>query len=288
MYTHLQVYSVFTLVLTPDLFICTEGKGSYKATEFRYSHTNSFLSSHSQLYLHHTMPTVAPSLVEVAFRASDFSVVAWKALESVPVDASVILPTFNKCLELDRAGQSPLHHLWIAIYSRSGTVALVLSCTEGYMGAYPVFIVNTSPINDNDLASCMHLAALTLQRHVPIDRVYSVFGPIKITQLFSGMWTQITGVQAEVQPYYDSKISCLRRHESQQPVTPSESSRFQVGPATQADILPIAKSCYAFAKDSVSHRLPSVSYSRAKHLLTAPFCVDRGGCLDRGQKTCIQ
>ena len=233
------------------------------------------------------MPS-ASSLVEVAFRASDLSVVARKALESVPVDASVILPTFNKCLELDKVRQSPLDHLWIAIYSRLGTVTLVLSCTDGYMGAYPIFIVNTIPIDDNDFASSIHLLALTLQRHVPIERVYSVFGPIKITQLFSRTWTQLTGVQAEAHPYYDAKISSLRRHESlQQPVT-SESSTFEIGLATQADILPISQSCHAFAWDSVSYRFPSVSHSSAKYLLTAPFHVDRGGCLHRGQKACFQ
>ena len=231
------------------------------------------------------MPSVS-SLVEVAFRASDLSVVPRKALESVPVDASVILPTFNKCLELDKAGKTPPGHLWIAIYSKPGTVALVLSCTDGYMGAYPVFIVNTNPIHDNDFVSCIHQSALTLQRHVPIERVYSVFGPIKIVQLFCRKWTQITGVQAEPHPYYDAKISCLRRHEIlQHPATPSE---YEVGLATQADVLPIAKSCHDFASDSVSRRLPSVSHSSAKYLLTAPFRVDQRGCLHRGQEACSQ
>jgi len=196
------------------------------------------------------MASSASSLVEVAFKASDLSVVVRTALESVPVDASVILPTFYKCLELDKVGRSPRGHLWIAIYSRPGTVALVLSCTDGYMGAYHVFIVNTIPL-DNDFASFMHLSALTLQRHVPIERVYSVFGPIKIAQLFSRMWTQLTGVQTEAHPYYEAKISCLRRRESlQQPVIPQESSMFEVGLATQADILPIAKLCHDFAMDS--------------------------------------
>ena len=240
------------------------------------------------VYPHHTMPSTS-SPVEVAFKASDLSAVVRKALENVPVDSSVILPTFYKCLELDKAGRSPRDHLWIAIFSRPGTVALVLSCTDGYMGAYPVFIVNTNPIDDNEFASCIHLSALTLQRHVPIERVYSVFGPIQISRLFSRMWTKLTGVQAEALPYYDSKISCLRRRESLlQPVTPLESSTFEVGPATQADILPIAKPCHAFASDSVSRRLLSFSYSGTKYLLTAAFRFDRRGCRHRGQKACIQ
>ena len=203
------------------------------------------------------MPS-ASSQVEVAFRASDFSFVSRKALESVPVHASVILPTFNKCLELDKIGQSPPGHLWIAIYSRPGTVALVLSCTDGYMGAYPIFIVNTNPIDDIDFASCIQLSALTLQRHVPVERVYSVFGPIEITQLFSRMWTKLTGVQAEEHPYYDAKISCLRRRGNLQQSVTSESSTFEVGLATQADVSSIAKSCRDFASDSVRRRLPSV------------------------------
>ena len=232
------------------------------------------------------MPS-APSQVEVAFKASDLSVVVRRALESVPADASVILPTFYKCLEMDKVGRSPRDHVWIAIYSRQGSVALVLSCTDGYMGAYPIFIVNTNPIDEN-LTSYIQLLAHTLQRHVPIERVYSVFAPIKITQLFSRMWTHLTGVQAEEQPYYDSKISCLWRGSLQQPVIPSESSTFEVGLATPADVLPIAKSCHSFAMDSVSRRFPFAFYSSAKYLLTAAFRVDRGGCRHRGQETCIQ
>lgn len=268
---------------------CAESKvsgyKSHKVSIWTYQLLPHFVFS--TVYLHHTMPS-ASSLVEVTFKASGLSPAARKALESVPIDASVILPTFYKCLELDKVGRSPLDHIWIAIYSRPGTVALVLSCTDGYMGAYPVFIVNTNPIDDNELASCIHLLALTLQRHVPIERVYSVFAPIKITQLFSRMWTHLTGVQAEEQPYYDSKISCLRRGSLQQPVIPSESSTFEVGLATPADVLPIAKSCHSFAMDSVSRRFPFAFYSSAKYLLTAAFRVDRGGCRHRGQETCIQ
>ena len=196
-------------------------------------------------------PSSSP--VEVAFKASDLSVVVRRALESVPVETSVILPAFYKCLELDKVGQSPRDHLWIAIYSRQGTVALVLSCTDGYVGAYPIFIVNTSPIDENDFASSIHLLALTLQRHIPIERVFSVFGPIRITLFFSRLWTQLTGVQTEAQPYYDAKIGYLRQREGlQQPVTPLESSTFEVGLATRADILPVAKLCQAFSIDLVS------------------------------------
>ena len=196
-------------------------------------------------------PSSSP--VEVAFKASDLSVVVRRALESVPVETSVILPAFYKCLELDKVGQSPRDHLWIAIYSRQGTVALVLSCTDGYVGAYPIFIVNTSPIDENDFASSIHLLALTLQRHIPIERVFSVFGPIRITHLFSRLWTQLTGVQTEAQPYYDAKIGYLRQREGlQQLVTPLESSTFEVGLATRADILPVAKLCQAFSIDLVS------------------------------------
>jgi hypothetical protein len=202
------------------------------------------------------MPSIS-SQFEVSSRATDISPVALQALENAPVDASVILPTLYKCIELDKVGQSPPGHLWIVIYSRTGSVALVLSCTDGYMEAYPIFIVNTSPIEDNDLATHIDLLTLILQRHVPVERVYSVFGPIRITQVFSNMWTQLTGIQAEPSPYYDAKVSCLRRHKGLGQSITSGRSTFEVGLATQADILPIAKLCHAFASDSVS--APSIS-----------------------------
>jgi len=119
------------------------------------------------------------------------------------------------------------------------------------MGSYPVFIANPNPLNDEDFTSCLQLLARTLHRNVPKERVHSIFGPIKISQLFSKMWTQLTGIQTEAP--YDAKISSLRRHAGlQQPLTASESSVFEVGPAGPADIMAIAKLCHAFASDSVS------------------------------------
>ena len=226
------------------------------------------------------------SQVGVSRRASDVPLVVVQALENVSLEANVILPIFYKCLELDKVGQSPPGHLWIAIYSRPDRVALVLSCTDGYMGAYPIFIVNTNPFDDSDLTTHTNLLAVTLHRHVPIERVYSVFAPIRIAQLFSKTWTRETGVKAEAQPYYDAKISCLRRHD--QSVT-QENSTFEMGPASQADILPIARLGHGFASDSVSKRLPPVFYwPSAEYLLTGPIHADWRGCRRRGQKACIE
>lgn len=198
------------------------------------------------------MPS-APSNFEVVSRASDLPIAAWQALQRVPTSANLILPILNKCVELDMAGRSPPGHLWIVIYSGPGRVALVLSCTDGYTGAYPIFIVDTQAIDDTQLTSFVHLSVLTLQRHIPIERVYSVFAPIRIAQLFSRMWTQLTGVQAEAQPYYDAKISCLQWHDNlQQSATSSENGIiFEVGLATYVDIHPVARLFHAFASDSV-------------------------------------
>ena len=216
------------------------------------------------------MPSVSSS-VDVFHRASDLPMAVLQALENVATSANIMLPTFYKCLDSEKAGQSPPGHLWVVIYSRPGKVALVLSCTDGYMGAYPIFIINTNPIDNDDLATYIRLSALTLQRHVAIERVYSVFAPIRITELFTKIWTQLTGVQAETHPYYDAKISCLRWHEGlEQPVIPSGSSMFEVGLATQADILAVAKLCHAFAIDSVSGRLLPLPINQVLNICSQP------------------
>lgn len=191
------------------------------------------------------------SYIEVVTKASNLSEVARQALERTPIIASVMLSTLNKCIALDTAGQSPPGHWWIVIYS-GPKVALVLSCTDGYMGKYPIFIVDTNVMDEKDFIPSIQLLAHTLQRHVPIERVYSVYGPIEIAQLFSKIWTQSTGVQPEPEPYYDAKISWLRYQDLQQSVTDSESSKFEVGLAGPTDIGQIAKLCYMFASDSVS------------------------------------
>ena len=187
-------------------------------------------------------------------KASSLSAVARQALERIPTNAlSVIL---NKCAALDIAGQSPPGHLWLVTYS-SPNVALVLSCTDRYMGKYPIFIVDTNAMDDNDFAPSIQLLARRLQRYVAIERVYSVFDPVRITQFFSKTWTQVTLGQPEPQPYYDAKISCLWWHEDLKQSI--ESSTFKMGLAGRADIIPIAKLCYSFANDSVCPpRLPSI------------------------------
>lgn len=231
------------------------------------------------------MPS-SSSNVEVVYRASNLSMVARQALERIPIDSSVILPTLDKCVELDRIGQSPPDHWWIVVYSGSNRVALVISCTGGYMGAYPILIVNPNAIDYDDFVSCIHLSAVTLQRHVPIERVYSVFAPIEIAQLFSRMWTQLTGIQPESQPYYDAKISLLRWHEGlHQSLTASETSMYEVGLAGPADILPIAKLCHGFASDSVSHHsLPFPSKPSANICSQPPFTLTEESALIEAKK----
>ena len=235
-------------------------------------------------------PSSSP--VEVAFKASDLSVVVRRALESVPVETSVILPAFYKCLELDKVGQSPRDHLWIAIYSRQGNVALVLSCTDGYVGGTGgvshlhrqhephwrerLRLLHTS-IGAHPSTSHSHWARIfrvrSNQDHPPlfqgVDPAYGCAsrGPALLwreDRLPSAAWGPSTACHPPRKQHIRGGFS--------------DSSRY----FTRGQVVP------SFLNWPCKLSITSVSYLSAEYLLTAALWVDRGGCHHWGRKAYIQ
>lgn len=106
-------------------------------------------------------------------------------------EANVILPLLLKRIKSpspSSSSSSTSPEFWLVVRSR-GSVDFVLSCTNGPMGTYPIFIWCGRPIRtmSNDfIRERMNILAVRLLealRHSP-RRVYSVFG-MSFTSLLS-------------------------------------------------------------------------------------------------------
>jgi len=197
--------------------------------------------------------------IETFTCASAITDIVWEALKAKPRDSNTILPHALKSLAEEKSGELPTsNERWIVCSSyNSHTVDLVLSCTEGPMGSYPIFIFSTRPFADlteEYLLPRLDALVRAVYEEVPIERVYSVFAPDPITQLFVSLWTEATGVQSYTdEPYYAAKLSyCTRRSIVNRQTTVHPDLVYDLRPAVDDDILDVAELCHKFAADCVS------------------------------------
>lgn len=181
----------------------------------------------------------------------------WEAFEENASEANVIYPHALKALE---RGPSSNAEAWVVITANdSSRVEFVLSCTEGSMGSYPIFIFSTesSDTMDSDYlySQVVRLADALLEMVCP-ERVYSVFAPDSIAILFANEWSNLTGIGHYAEPYYAAKLSYCTAHtlcKRPQPLHPT--LKYDLRLAGPEDISGAAELCYGFAQESVSTRL---------------------------------
>ena len=109
----------------------------------------------------------------VYYRASDVSRSAMDALRSNARKANVILPTLEKTLARELAGQFQGEQVWITC-SYDSDVKFVLAITQGYMGPYPAFIFTTIPfheLSDQHIRPFIVTLVNALVREVPMRRI---------------------------------------------------------------------------------------------------------------------
>ncbi|KAF8960944.1 hypothetical protein BDZ97DRAFT_2035254 [Flammula alnicola] len=206
--------------------------------------------------------------VQYVTRASQFPSFAKDVLEADPVKSNVILPTLNKCIAKERNGQTPNDHLWIVVYT-SREVLFIASCTDGYMGKYPIFLFTPIPysrLRRDTIVPALCLLARTLHRHV--SRVYSVFGPEIVARTFCSLWTQRTGIPEVLEPYYLAKISFATPEtliNRRLPSFPDE--LIELRPASREDIPALSELCYLFAGESPPFVLEPVSAMQEANIL---------------------
>ncbi|RDB25406.1 hypothetical protein Hypma_007459 [Hypsizygus marmoreus] len=207
------------------------------------------------------MPSLPSDLfTNIYRRAKDLPPKVWDTLKSNARNANVILPQALKAYtaEADNPGYRR-ENVWITCSSRSN-ILFILAITEGYTGAYPVFIMTTLPfhrLTDSSIRPCINvLIKALLDARVPRHRVYSVFAPEPITELFAAEWEHVTGIRRESDPYYAAKITyCTLDKLDKRSSTVDQSFGYNLRPAVLGDIPAISELGFLFAEESFPFQL---------------------------------
>lgn len=203
------------------------------------------------------MPSATTGTYTVTYTsASSIPEDVWGTLKSIPLSANVILPHATKCLHREQSGHAlPSNQVWMTCtsYTPRPSIEFILSCTESDMGTYPIFIVNTRPISQLPLRSCMFILAQALHKCVPASRVYSVFAPDPVAQTFTEIWTQLTGIKRYIEPYYAAKLTfCNGKTFINRSMTIHPELTYELRPAVARDVAAVAELCLGFSLEGVS------------------------------------
>jgi len=204
----------------------------------------------------------------------------WLELQQHEVDANVVLPVLNKCRSRERKGVIAQDHLWIVAFVRTPvcTVKLILACTDGLTGKYPLFLFTPLPCaamkDDPYIFHSLTSAARHLQTRLPTHRIYSVFGRDLLSRTFATIWTQQTNIPLILEPYYHCKITyltptALELNRRELPSIPMA----QIRPAETRDWEGVTKLCHGFADTSVCH-LSFCNFFSYSIILVAPIYYD--------------
>ncbi|KAG2117242.1 uncharacterized protein F5147DRAFT_305096 [Suillus discolor] len=102
--------------------------------------------------------------------------------------------------------------LWL-VYSEPATsdIRFILSCTEGPLGKYPIFIIPVAPIQlaPELLQGPMEAFCEALLNEVDFrrQRVFSVFSVEPVSIAFASAWEKIAEIKCINKPYYDAFFS---------------------------------------------------------------------------------
>jgi hypothetical protein len=203
--------------------------------------------------------------------------------------ANVILPHVEKVLGHQEYSESFSDaQLWL-VYTKPGTSAIkfVLSCTEGPMGKYPVFIVPTFPIHELTpelLEDSMEAFCALLNESVGVRRVFSVFSVASVTRAFAAAWTRLTGIDCIEEPYYDATFSVCSKDTLVRAAIPlpRDVVVLELRLAVEGDAHKIAKSYEEFAETSVCLLLPSLKQAFMNGMSIASVPSDARASPSRG------
>ncbi|KAA1468083.1 hypothetical protein DENSPDRAFT_833271 [Dentipellis sp. KUC8613] len=147
---------------------------------------------------------------------------------------------------------------WLTVWSSPSpfiapTLDLVLACVNWTLGDYPIFLwtpKHPSMVSSSWLMPRITLLIENLLYYVPPERVFSVFGLTSLVKYFSKLWTEITSIRIEAEPFYAAyytycTLNTFREHTA--PLPHGDSIRR----ARMSDLAGVAQLCKEFADDSV-------------------------------------
>ena len=170
---------------------------------------------------------------------------------------------------------APVQQFWMtcSTYITSNddrqTLDLVLSCTEGAMGSYPLFIfANTSSrhLSPEWLRSRLDALIQRLLGQVDASRVFSVFAPEAVTREFAQMWTCCTDIGFYSEPYYAAKLTyCTPATITRRRMTLFPDLGYVPRLAEDRDLRVVAELCRGFAATSVRLKIINDGSSWSTH-----------------------
>lgn len=92
------------------------------------------------------MSVFTAPLVRQYLSASSLPEAVWTILHSHAAAANTILPHALKVLRSEERSQPVGSQLWLVCFNHH--IKLILSCTEGPLGTYPIFIFTPIPFNE--------------------------------------------------------------------------------------------------------------------------------------------
>lgn len=173
--------------------------------------------------------------------------------------ANIILPHAEKLRLQEDAGSIAPGQFWITAWSSSprrgaSILDFVLSCTEGHLGTYPLFLFSTHDVDTLDeqwLEDRMSTLSQKLLDIVDPARVFSIFGQERAVAVLTRHWSALTGFRIVREPYYEASSTYCTR----ETFIPSQSTLPEghvLRPAAMADAEEVARLGQEFAEDSVS------------------------------------
>ncbi|KAJ3521366.1 hypothetical protein NM688_g9025 [Phlebia brevispora] len=205
------------------------------------------------------MPSVSTNYaIDTYTSALDLPDTVWESFAAFPRDSNVMYPHALKARRDEQEGRLT-KGLWIVCTSTnllsSPSVDFVLSCTDGPLGSYPVFIFTPIPpscLDSEYVHPRLEALARALLAAIPSHRVFSVFAPDAITLMFTSLWTDLTGVLLDPEPrYYAAKITyCTKRSFRPRQTSIFPDVEYTLRLAREDDISGVAELCLGFARES--------------------------------------
>jgi len=212
------------------------------------------------------MSIFAAPIIRQYILASKLPEAVWTVFRSHAAAANTILPHALKVLQAEEQSQPAGSQLWLVYFSPH--IEFIISCTEGPLGTYPIFIFTPIPFNKlagTDLDPPMSSLCRALLAAVGRQRVFSVFAVRPVTEAFVRQWSLLANITPVVQPYYDaiftfctkkslmhSKRIAASQHEIHKSARSSRDITAEYRLASAKDIDQVAALCKDFAATSVS------------------------------------
>jgi len=204
------------------------------------------------------MPVSASRITVQTYRSAlSLPASVWDFFATHQEHTNVMYPVAKKLKQQELTGITPSPDtFWMTCSTTHSshsdrTLDFVLSCTPGPEGRYPIFICTTVPVHDlrdDFIRPRMEELVRFLYASVPLERVYSVFAPVQITNIFAFVWTKYTGIQLDQDPeYYSAKLTFCTLSSSRNRRASVSKSSFVLRSAVEADIPAAAVLCHGFA-----------------------------------------